>query len=291
MDSPRRSIRNVDDLWDTTLPTGANISRIISGEAYLLSQTQHQEQGLDLHISEIEHPTITEPPTFLSKDLPSIDELWDPEIPFAINLHRITQGSTAHLPPKQQEVISSIHEGLREGRRKLDHQDVRRIELEFEEIVRALRRPASDSLQGTLYTLQQQVETIFLKGPWRAITMLTILFSAAESGVTSVRTPCMDLSGPLSWKSSRMAAILVGIIACPSERLCKVAKSSKGLDDGRSYEFLHDPFHSTPSASLRAAFQSAESLARGEKKISSVLVVSLVDVHYLELWRHRQDKH
>jgi hypothetical protein len=156
---------------------------------------------------------------------------------------------------------------------------------DFEDTVRSLRRPAPYDLQSPLLALQKQISNVFRHGPQRAGGVFVNLSAAAESRATTVRTLTRDLA--FKWNSCKAAATLVGILACPAGCLFEVAKfQSKRLNGLPSYDEVHD----TPSTSLQTAFRDAKALARGEEGVSSVLVVSLADVHSFELERQRKER-
>jgi hypothetical protein len=225
--------------------------------------------------------TVLKPPTFLRQNLPGVDEHWNPELPLVLNLVRIASGAKSHLCPKHLDVNSSVLPGISDATTKL-HEKRRRTAgpgTDFEKIVRA-SRPGPGDLQSPLLTLQQQVASVFQHGPSRAGDIFLGLAAAAESGVTTVMTPPSDEAVP--WNSCKVAATLVSVLACPTDRLYEVFKfQSERLGGVPSY----DEIRNTPSASLLTAFEHAKALARGEKGISSVLVVSLLDVHIYELAR------
>jgi hypothetical protein len=101
---------------------------------------------------------------------------------------------------------------------------------------------------------------------------------AAESGLTTVQTPDYDV--PTPWNSCKAAATLVAILACPSDRLHEVVKfQSRRLSGLPTYETIRH----TTSTSLQTAFRNAKFFARSEEGISSLIVVSLIDVHIFEL--------
>jgi hypothetical protein len=206
--------------------------------------------------------------------LPGVEEVWDTSLPDAVNINRLITGETAS-PPFPPPPSTSIREERQEPpTRKQSHDDV--SVAEFEEIARSLRRPAPENLQSPLHALQQQVARMFQHGPQRAGAMFDNMKDAAAWSITTIPTPDRDPDEPYLWNSCKAAATLVGILACPAERLLEVA-----LFQARGVLTL-DAINSTPSTSLRTAFGKAKVLAGGETRISTVLVVSLVDVRIFE---------
>lgn len=150
----------------------------------------------------------------------------------------------------------------------------------IDEIQDALRKPTSDPQQSPIQALQQQVKNVFMHGPLRAGGIFANLSAAAESGQTKVLTPSSGL--PVPWNSCKATATLVGLLACPQERLYEVLKFQSQRLAGLP---TLDMIRTTPTSSLQTAFRNAKALARGEKGISTVIVVSLIDVHIFELAR------
>jgi hypothetical protein len=228
--------------------------------------------------------TPTPPPEGFKDLIPNIDELWDPRLPLALNIARMVSGDTTPLPPPRQpdpfdSLITGFANDLRVSTGAEAHKD-HKSTADFADIVSALRKPATDSLQSPLLALQQQVATVFKHGPLRAGGVFESLSAAAKSGVTTADTPLSDW--PIPWNSCKAAATLIGLLASPVKRLFEVAKfQSESLGGLPTY----DEIHTTPSTCLLKNFQHAKALARGEHGTSSVLVVSLIDVEIFELAR------
>jgi hypothetical protein len=254
-------IPNIDELWDPNLYMAPNIARIVSGEATPRPRPQPQTvaQSFDAMVR-------------------GVGNLQRPLIPQSFN--STVRGSGDEQRPPQPSDSPVRASGNQQGPLTQTKAPDDESDNDFEKIVRSLRKPAPDNLQIPLLALQQQVASVFQHGPLRAGGVFGSLSIAARAGVTKAEFPDGDLDVP--WNSCKTAATLVGILACPAERLFEVVKSlSQALNGLPSYEEIHN----TPSTSLLTAFQHAKALARGEKGLSTVLVVSLIDVHIFDLAR------
>jgi hypothetical protein len=249
----------------------------------------------------------SQPPAFLRQFRPNIDQLWDPNLTVARNIARIDgrevgttqegEGSNSYSAEEDEAVDFMVQEiesfrRIPTPRRRPtpflvpQQQTAAGVALEkpdsysaeCEDIVRALRRPAPDNLQSALLVLQQQVLNVFKHGPQRATGIYGSLLEAALSGLTKAKIPDGDL--PILWNSCRAAATLVGLLACPSGRADEVMEFLSRRPGGLT---TLKEIRKTPSASLQTAFLDAKALACSEKRISSVIVVSLTDVHIFEL--------
>jgi len=215
--------------------------------------------------------------------IPDVDDLYDPDLPATLNITRIVSGEASHDLEARRRQGSSLTQRASEPRQQetmLPPTTARdtRTNTEFQAIVRALRRPATHEPQSPLLALQQQLSNVFKHGPLRAGGIFTSLSVAAESGLTTAQTPDSDVAIP--WNSCKAAATLVGLLACPPARLFEVLKfQSQRLNGMPTLDIIRN----TPSASLQSAFRNAKALARGDKGSSSVIVVSLIDVHMFEL--------
>ena len=223
-------------------------------------------------------------PEFLRQIVPNVDELWDPTLPPTLNITRIVRGDGTVSHQGLQFIYTDYYNFFFTGAKswQMKHAQTEVHEdghgADFEDIIHALRIPASHDLQSPLCALQQQVTSVFRHGPLRAGGIFASLSAAAESGLTTVQTPGHDI--PIPWNSCKAAATLVAILACRSGSLHEVLKfQSRRLGGLPSYETIRQ----TPSASLQTAFRNAKLLARGEEAISSLIVVSLTDVHIFEL--------
>lgn len=227
---------------------------------------------------------MDEAPDFLRQVVPNVHELWDPTLPPNLNIARIVRGDGTVSHPRLQRIHTDYSNSFFAAAksRQMEHAqtEVRenRHVADFEDIIHALRIPAPSDLQSPLRALQEQVTNVFRHGPLRAGGMFASLSAAAESGLTTVQTPDYDV--PIPWNSCKAAATLVAILACRSDSLHEVLKfQSRRLGGLPSYETIRY----TPSASLQTAFRNAKLLARGEGGISSLIVVSLTDVHIFEM--------
>lgn len=303
---------NIDELWDPNMYPAPNIARIVSGEAQeqLEARRQRQQQrysGGSTSVVESAPVPKSQPPAFLRQFRPDIDQLWDSNLTVACNVARIDRGevgtaqeseSSNPYSAEEEEAVDFMVREIESLRHKPaprrranpvvvpQQQTTAEVALEkpdsysaeCEDIIRALRRPASDNVQSALLALQQQVLNIFKHGPQRATGIYGSLLEAALSGLTKAKIPDGDL--PILWNSCRAAATLVGLLACPSGRFDEVMEFlSRDLGDRTTLKAIRE----TPSASLHTAFQDAKALACSEKRTSSVIEVSLTDVHIFEL--------
>lgn len=141
-----------------------------------------------------------------------------------------------------------------------------------------MRRPTAHSSQTSLLALQQQLANVFKHGPLRARGVFASISATAESGYIMAQIPTTDM--PIPWNSCNAAATLVGLLAGPILRLYEVLKfQSQRLHGLPTLDIIRN----TPSTSLQTAFLHAKELARGEKGIISVTIVSRIDVHIFEL--------
>jgi hypothetical protein len=259
---------DIDELWDPNLYMAPKIARIVSGEATPRPRTQPQTVAQSFNAM-----------------VRGVGNLQGPLMPQSFA--PLTNREAAPRPRTQQQPLDSSTRGFGNEQKPLTQAKTLDDESgkDFEEIVRSLRKPASEKLQSPLLTLQQQVANVFQHGPLRIGGVFGSLSIAARAGVTKAEFPDGDLDVP--WNSCKAAATLVGILARPAKRLFEVVKSlSQALNGLPSYEEIHN----TPSASLLTAFQPAKALARGEKGISSALVVSLIDVHIFELVKQERSE-
>jgi hypothetical protein len=312
MDRLRESVPNIDELWDPNLPMPINIARVVNGDAQAeLHARRHRQQqpASDSSTSVVESAPVpkSQPPAFLRQVQPNIDELWDSNLTVARNIARIDgreagiaqegEDSNPYSAEEEEAVNFMVQEIESFGRMSAPRRrpnpllapqqqttagaTIEKSEYcsaECEDIIRALRRPAPENLQSPLLALQQQVLNIFKHGPQRATGVYGSLSGAAQSGLTKAKMPDGDL--PIPWNSCKAAATLIGLLACPSDRVYEVVKFlSQALGGLPTLKEIRK----TPSASLQTAYQNAKALACGEKHISSAIVVSLTDVHIFEL--------
>jgi hypothetical protein len=206
---------------------------------------------------------MSEPPERLRRMNPDVDKLWDRKLPTSVNIGRITRGEvdTEHLDND-------------------DPDDLTYFKAERDNIVRALRRPPPQDLQSPLPTLNEHIAIFYRHGRRTASWLYVSLFVAAHGNSTTVQTPPHDNTIEMVRDPSNIAATLVGLFACPSQRLHEVVEfQTEHLNELAFIEAARK----TPSASLKAAFSHAKSLACGRNPVMSVIMGSLVDVHMLNL--------
>jgi len=130
-----------------------------------------------------------------------------------------------------------------------------------------------------LSVLNNSITRVFAQGPRAAENLLTsyMIPMTTDSKLTKMRNPASRIyrksCGGL-WKDSEAAAILVALLATPHERLAEVE---------RLFRVTPEKMKNVPSASLAEAFRIAKVKALGNEKVTTVIVVSLVDLYMLEM--------
>ena len=167
---------------------------------------------------------------------------------------------------------------------------------QHEEEVKQLmeRLNASSPSTSPLMVLKHLVEAFFAKGPFKASHASEALCSAIvddhmklNGGKAIIELSNFDRKTDdyyatlLAWYPSFFIASLVLFLAAPPNKaeLLAAAKSQSSCLGGRP------TFHtvrSQPSASLRTAFQTAKAAALGPQSLTTVMVVEIVDAHWLE---------
>lgn len=264
-DLMRQLVPNIDELWDPRLPMSLNIARVVSGEAGPARQGQRQIQP---QASGDQNDPQTE--IAYAQGLEHETGLYFEPVRPGRATHSAQasslvprQGTTAEASSNQPDLDTT----------------------EYEDIIRALRKPTQCNLESPLLALQQQLINVFKHGPLRAGGVFVSMSAAAESGLIAAQIPDFDM--PVPWNSCKAAATLVGLFACPPARVYEVLKFQYQRLNGLP---TSDLIHNTPNTSLQTAFRHAKQLARGEKCTSSVIEVSLTDVHIFELARQGRSK-
>lgn len=208
--------------------------------------------------------------------IPDIDQLWDRSLPLTANLSQLSQRAGGRAVSRNE------HDDL-------PGQHVRPAapkQSSLEEATSdALRRQILCDLQlqpiapkSPLCELQEQVQRFFQFGPLHAGGVFNEMSHAADRGTTVVDIPDMDVSPP--WNSCKAAATLVALFACQADRLKEVRRSQRRLfGDMPTLEDIRK----TPNTSLQDAFQKAKSQARNDSGHTTVLAVTLTNVHIFEL--------
>jgi len=130
-----------------------------------------------------------------------------------------------------------------------------------------------------LSVLNNSITSFFAQGPRAAGNLLTeyMIPMITNSKVKKMRTPASIIyekpCGGL-WQDSEAAATLTALLATPRERLPEVEAF---------FDVTLAKVTTIPSASLAEAFKAAKVKALGGHKITTVVVVSLVDVYMLEM--------
>lgn len=129
-----------------------------------------------------------------------------------------------------------------------------------------------------LSELQYVVSEIFKAGLQQASIIFHAILGAAQKGTTDAQT--RELTMPVPWNSCKAAATFVGLFACPTEQLFEILKfqiTSLGYTPDLGM------IRKTPTTSFLKAFKAAKERARGQERVTTVMMVSLFDVHILEL--------
>lgn len=144
-------------------------------------------------------------------------------------------------------------------------------------------RPAPADEQTPLLALAQQIQNFGEIDDSIRGSLLFSLMEAAAKNTTTVQKPQKDPTKKLegdAWTLSKTAAFNVGVFACPAQRLREVLPfGPEHLSGLKTFEAVRQ----TPSASLRNALQQAKARACGDQHNCGLIMVSLVDVHILEL--------
>ncbi|KAK3622947.1 hypothetical protein LTR56_021888 [Elasticomyces elasticus] len=130
--------------------------------------------------------------------------------------------------------------------------------------------------RSPLLALHKQVTTVFSKGLPGTVAMYNALWHAAGRNTTQACHE-RDYYKPESHEDT---VTLVTLFACPKDRLHDArAFQRESLGGAPTLENVRD--EQIPS--FGAAYRAAKGAARGEKHITTVMAVSLVDVHSMEL--------
>lgn len=136
-----------------------------------------------------------------------------------------------------------------------------------------------------LQALKAQVDALLIDGPPLALVAVQQLINAVDCQTVHVRLQedsNFDLlcqNGPIIWKSCKLAATAVLILAASKARVQEALKFNSQLRGG--LPTLHQ-VRSTPSQSLAQAFGKAKKAALDDGK-TTIIGVSMVDVHIFEL--------
>lgn len=133
-----------------------------------------------------------------------------------------------------------------------------------------------------LEALQVQVTKFFRQGPgvasrlWNSISVSILNGSLAVSLGSISR---FNFFGA-PWNSCKLAATLVLVLASSKETAYEaVTFQSQSLGGFATLSIIRG----TPTASLSAAFKKVKAIATGPSKLTTVIGVSLTDVHIFEL--------
>lgn len=156
---------------------------------------------------------------------------------------------------------------------------------------RAIQRVIA-SLQTTnehrspLQLLRESIARFFLEGPQIASFIFRQLQVAAVKGDTSILVPQDSILDPrdpefnLPWNSCKLATTLVLLFACRHNEVFEALKYQSGQLGGLPTLSL---IRSTRSSSFAQAFAKAKKAALSGEMATTVIGVSLTDVHIFEL--------
>lgn len=234
---------------------------------------------------------------------PAAVEHWDESLPVAANIARAVCGETIYSVPEMEAMRADMSSprvraeqaqigvvsrapvvsapssqrprawpaahALKPAEKKVDP---------FKDIVQALSLPSPRAPASVLLTLQHYVVSVFKHGVLHAGGVFGELSNAAKGESTAVIIPSSTVHVP--WRSCKASATLVGLLACPKARLQETLRFQSQLLGGLPTLLM---IKETPMASFLDAFRHAKELARGAKNVTTVMAVSLIDVHIFEL--------
>ncbi|KAK5109590.1 hypothetical protein LTR85_002478 [Meristemomyces frigidus] len=223
---------------------------------------------------------------------PAVAGLWDDSLPLAANIARVVQGETAFSEGEMEEMrakmasarpsaehgqtgavarapVASAARALKTAEKNVDP---------FKDVVQAFSLPNPKAPASALLTLQHYVASVFKHGALHAGGVFSELSDAADRESTVVITPSSTL--PVPWRSCKASATLVGLLACPKARLQEALRFQSQLRGGLPTLPM---IKETPTTSFLDAFRRARELARGDREVTTVMAVSLIDVHIFEL--------
>lgn len=234
---------------------------------------------------------MTEPIELLGEQYLDVDRLWDSTLSFEVNVARIASGEARSGQPGLKHALATYVPAIDRSLRTPQERNAAGqlfspadLRAHRQNIIAALRRPTSQTLQSPLSALQQQLTAIFQHGETRAGVIFVFLTAAAQLGSTNVRIPLFD--APVPW-FHKAAVCLIGMLACPTQKLREVYELHSRYHNGW---FTYEKTRERPSASLKSAFRDAKTRACGGEGKTSLIVVDLLDVHMLELKKQDRDE-
>ncbi|CZR54407.1 uncharacterized protein PAC_04291 [Phialocephala subalpina] len=137
------------------------------------------------------------------------------------------------------------------------------------------------STTSPLQALIEEIANNFRSSPDRASKTFANIQDAVLNNTTRVRDhmqPLASFTHP--WNSCKLAATLVLVLASSKDTMLEAMKfQSRSLGGLPNLEITR----STPTTSFSTAFEIAKSVALGPGKKTTILGVSLVDMHIFEL--------
>lgn len=233
---------------------------------------------------------------------------WDPRYTMARNVSRLIYGeedvhqqnsSTPSASQDDQECSCLIcNRTLR-----FNHQSIIAAELKLPDLLPGASRPTGivevaermsllsiDSSLSPLKILQLQVHNIFSKGLETASDVLSRMRSAAIRNDNHIDKDLMytkHMPLLMDWESCAPASATVLFFASPKERLFSALQfNSIYLGDFPTL----DKIRRTPTSSFTSAYSKAKSVAQGPTQRTTVICVSLMDVHIFELAKIGRDR-
>jgi hypothetical protein len=184
--------------------------------------------------------------------------------------------------PELSEALADSHVSANTRHKTGEFQ--RTASLAIQRVIASL--PAINEHRSPLQFLRASIATFFSEGPQIASFIFRQLQIAAIQGDTSIRVPKdiildpLDLEFNFPWNSCKLATTLVLLIACRHNEVFEALKFQSGQLGGLPTLSL---IRSTPSSSFAQAFAKAKKAALNGEMATTVIGVSLIDVHIFEL--------
>lgn len=253
----------------------------------LLSLTYYRVQELSQAMG-----SYTPTPETLRRLVPDAETDRDPSIPLAVNMARLVHGNRGiasdEFPLRETGEGSQVDRALLrlcrllpdlDGNDEEEQQEEEKAELSKLKDIASFSASTSNEA-SPLETLKHHVKTLFKHGPEVASTFWTTMCLAVMREQTGVGLIALGAPIHLPWNSCKLVATVVLVLASPKERMLEALKlQSRMLGGLPSLPIVRN----TPTTSFAAAFAQARNAARGSAKRTTVIGVSLVDVHIFEL--------
>ncbi|KAI9642015.1 hypothetical protein NHQ30_009886 [Ciborinia camelliae] len=145
-----------------------------------------------------------------------------------------------------------------------------------------------DSSLSPLKALQLQVHNIFSEGLETASHVCSRIQSAAVDNSHHIELDLMYKKHPpfdIEWRSCKLASTTVLLFATPKDRLFQALRFNSQSCGGLP---TLDEIRSTPTSSFISEYSKGKLAAQGPLQRTTVMCVSLADVHIFELARVRK---